>query len=57
MKFNEMEVFANIHNEIVIRQVCGVVRITIDQAELVADEIKKLAKELKEKKEDEINEK
>ncbi len=53
MKFNEMEVFANIHNEIVIRQVCGIVRITIDQAELVADEIKRLVKELKEEKEGE----
>ena len=53
MKFNEMEVFANVHNEIVIRQVCGVVRITIDQAELVAEEIKRLVKELKEEAEGE----
>lgn len=53
MKFNEMEVFVNVHNEIVIRQVCGVVRITKDQAELVADEIKRLVKELKEEKEGE----
>lgn len=53
MKFNEMEVFINAYNEIVIRQVCGIVRITADQADLVADEIKKLASELKEEGETE----
>jgi len=57
MKFNEMEVFVNVHDEIVLRQVCGIVRITKDQAEIIADEIKRLAKELKEEGEDEINEK
>lgn len=56
MKFNEMEVFVNVHDEIVIRQVCGIVRITKDQANIVADEIKRLVKELEEEGEDETNE-
>lgn len=53
MKFNEMEIFANVRNEIVIRQVCGIVRITPDQADVVAKEIKKIAKQLKEEGEQE----
>ena len=57
MKFNEVEIFINAHNEIVIRQICGIVRITKDQADIVADEIKKLAKQLKEEEDDETNEK
>lgn len=51
MKFNQLEVFINGHNEIVIRQIQQkldvFVFITKDQADIVADEIKKLAKELK----------
>lgn len=40
MKFNELEVFINAHNEIVLKQKENVVRITADQAEMTADEIK-----------------
>lgn len=39
MKFNELEIFINAHNEIVLQQKENVVRITADQAEITADEI------------------
>lgn len=64
MKFNQLEVFINGHNEIAIKQGneefdkhFRIVFITKDQADIVADEIKKLAKELKEEGENKINEK
>ena len=61
MKFNQIETGINSANEIIIKQIKGgeyqLIRITKDQADIVADEIKKLAKELKQEKEDEINEK
>jgi hypothetical protein len=54
MKFNEIEVFINSHNEIAIKQGneefdkhFRIVFITKDQADIVADEIKRLAKQLK----------
>lgn len=60
MKFNELEVFINTNNEIAIKQgedeydkYFRVVVITKDQADMVADEIKRLAKELKEEGEEE----
>lgn len=39
MKFNELEIFINAHNEIVLKQKKNIVRITADQADIVADEI------------------
>lgn len=60
MKFNEIEVYINKKNEITIKQgddeyskCFGFVSITPDQADIVADEIKRLAKELKEEGEEE----
>lgn len=64
MKFNQLEVFINEHNEIAIKQGneefdkrFRIVFITKDQADIIADEIKKLAKQLKEEGENKINEK
>lgn len=52
MKFNQLEIFINGHNEIVIRQIQQkldvFIFITPDQADVVAEEIKRLAKQLKE---------
>jgi len=52
MKMNQIEIRITAHNEIVVEQIKGgaiqIVRITPDQAETVADEIKKLSKQLKE---------
>ena len=52
MKINQIETGINSHGEIIVKQIKGgeyqIVRITADQAETVADEIKKLAKQLKE---------
>ena len=51
MKINQIEVVINAHEEIIIRQGytnCQVVRLTADQADMVAEEIKRLAKQLKE---------
>lgn len=57
MKFNQIEIGINSANEIIIKQIKGgeyqLIRITKDQADIVADEIKKLAKELKEEGEKE----
>lgn len=39
MKFNELEIFINAHNEVVLKQKENIVRITADQAEITADEI------------------
>ena len=61
MKFNQLEIFINGHNEIVIRQTQQkldvFIFITPDQADVVAEEIKQLAKQLKEEGENKINEK
>lgn len=61
MKFNQLEIFINGHNEIVIRQIQQkldvFIFITPDQADVVAEEIKRLAKQLKEEGENKINEK
>lgn len=61
MKFNQLEIFINGHNEIVIRQIQQkldvFIFITPDQADVVAEEIKQLAKQLKEEGENKINEK
>lgn len=52
MKFNQIETGINSANEIIIKQIKGgeyqLVRITKEQADIVAEEIKKLAKQLKE---------
>lgn len=49
MKIYQIDVFINAHNEIVLRQENNkIVRITADQADIVAEGIKKLAKQLKE---------
>ena len=55
MKFNEIEVFINRKKEITIAQTefPYIVSITKDQADLIADEIKRLAKQLKEEGEEE----
>lgn len=59
MKFNKLEVFINTKNEIALKQgnddeeFLNVVVITKDQADLVAEEIKRLAQELKEEGEEE----
>lgn len=61
MKFNQLEIFINGHNEIVIRQIQKrldvFIFVTPDQADVVAEEIKKLGKQLKEEGENKINEK
>lgn len=53
MKMNELEVFINAHNEIVLKQEDSnmLVRITADQAELVGKEIEELAKQIKREQE------
>ena len=43
MKFNELEIFINAHNEIVLKQKENVVRITADQTDILADEILSMA--------------
>ena len=52
MKMNQVEVFINAHGEILLSQVVknhwSIVRITKDQADVIAKEIKKIAKQLKE---------
>lgn len=52
MKMNQLEIGINAHNEILLSQVSNtqwnIIRITPAQAETVAEEIKKLAKQLKE---------
>lgn len=54
MEFNQLDVFINTKGKIALKQgndddeFFNVVVITADQAELVADEIKRLAKEIKE---------
>lgn len=52
MKMNQVEVFINAHGEILLSQVVNnhwsIVRITKDQADVIAKEIKKIAKQLKE---------
>ena len=57
MKFNQLEIFINGHNEIVIRQIQKrldvFIFVTPDQADVVAEEIKKLGKQLKEEGEGE----
>ena len=53
MEFNQLEVFINTKGKIALKQgndddeFFNVVVITADQADMVADEIKRLAKELK----------
>lgn len=53
MEFNQLEVFINTKGKIALKQgneddeFFSVVVITADQADMVADEIKRLAKELK----------
>lgn len=53
MKMNQVEVFINAHDEIVLKQedTNMVVRITADQAELVGEELKELAKQIKREQE------
>lgn len=54
MEFNQLEVFINTKGKIALKQgneeddFFNVVVITADQADMVADEIKRLAKEIKE---------
>lgn len=54
MEFNQLEVFINTKGKIALKQgndddeFFSVVVITADQADMVADEIKRLAKEIKE---------
>lgn len=54
MQMNQLEVGINSHGEILLRQASHGewenIRITIDQAEMVAEEIKKIAKQLIEKR-------
>lgn len=53
MEFNELEVFINAHGEITLKQQSSgvdIVRITADQAEIVAEEMKRLAKKIIEEK-------
>ena len=53
MKMNQIEVFINAHNEIVLKQedTNMVVRITADQAEIIGEELKELAKQIKREQE------
>ena len=46
MKFNELEIFINAHNEVVLKQKENIVRITADQAEITAEEIQGLGEQI-----------
>ena len=55
MKMNQLEIFINAHGEIVAKQITNgkeeVVRITADQAEIIGEELKELAKQIKREQE------
>lgn len=55
MKMNQIEVFINAHDEIVAKQITNgeeeIVRITADQAGIIGEELKELAKQIKREQE------
>lgn len=53
MKMNQVEVFINAHNEITLKQGfdTNIVIITADQAEIIGEELKELAKQIKREQE------